>query len=259
MRPVSDQETSDQKDFPQYFATQSTSPRHVAIIMDGNGRWARLRGLPRTAGHGRGATAVRRTVEAAPGLGITALSLFAFSSDNWKRPLGEVEALMDLFERYLDREARRCVENGVRVTVIGRRDRLRPGLLRRIASVEDATRSGSRLLVRLAVDYSSRWAILEAARQTEPDSDSLSFEARLLRAVRSPADVPPVDLLIRTGGEQRLSDFLLWECAYTELHFMDCLWPDFGEAELTSALVDFRSRERRYGGLPLAAAVGTAR
>lgn len=242
---------SDQKNLPPDFAMQSVKdPRHVAAIMDGNGRWARRRGLPRSTGHARGAKAVRRTIEAAPRLGINVLSLYAFSCDNWKRPRTEVDALMDLFERYLESEVQRCIDNGVRIVVFGRRDRLRPSLLERIDSTEDATLSGSRLLVRLAVDYSSRWAILQAARGAGHASDSRSFENSLMRAVCSPTQVGEVDLLIRTGGERRLSDFLLWECAYTELHFTDCLWPDFGETDLILALEDYLGRERRYGGLP---------
>jgi undecaprenyl diphosphate synthase len=207
-----------------------SSSLHVAIVMDGNGRWATRRGLPRVAGHRAGAEAVRRSVEAAPGLGIAALTLYAFSSDNWKRPRGEVSALMRLFARYLRTETPRLSDNGVRLELVGRRDRLPSPLVAAIDAAEHATAGGTRLRLRLAVDYSSRWAI------------------------RAGALLPDVDLLIRTGGEQRLSDFLLWECAYAELYFSDTMWPDFGAADLGAAVAEFRARERRFGGLPEAAA-----
>jgi len=208
---------------------QSTS-LHVAIIMDGNGRWATHRGLPRAAGHSAGARAVRRIVEAAPGLGIGQLTLFAFSADNWKRPPDEVAALMRLFARHLRSETPRLVANGVRLEVIGRRDRL-PALLGvAIEAAEQATAGNDTLSFRLLVDYSGRAAI----------------QAGLL--------LPDVDLLIRTGGEQRLSDFLLWECAYAELAFTDRYWPDFGAAQLAAAIREFRRRQRRFGGLPETAA-----
>ncbi|HVT92414.1 MAG TPA: di-trans,poly-cis-decaprenylcistransferase [Bryobacteraceae bacterium] len=215
---------------------------HAAIIMDGNGRWASLRGLPRIAGHKAGAEALRRTVETAPQLGIGILTVYAFSSDNWKRPREEVNALMRLFLTYLRREQRRCLENGVRVSVIGRRDRL-PGLLvPAMEECERATAGGRRLHLRLAVDYSSRDAILAAAAAP----GALESRDNLGRALGS----RDVDLLIRTGGEQRLSDFLLWECAYAELVFASCLWPDFRAADLEAAVADFHSRERRFGALP---------
>jgi len=201
--------------------------------MDGNGRWATARGLPRTAGHRAGADAVRRAVETAPRLGVRTLTLFAFSSDNWKRPAREVAALMRLFHRYLASEAAALQENGVRLSIVGRRDRLAPPLVRQIVAAERLTASGRRLHLRLAVDYSAREAIRRSARE--------------------PACLgPDVDLLIRTGGERRLSDFLLWECAYAELHFTDKRWPDFGAADLENALDDFQSRQRRFGALPTA-------
>jgi undecaprenyl diphosphate synthase len=205
---------------------------HVAIIMDGNGRWATRRGLPRAVGHRAGAKAVRRAVESAPGMGIGALTLYAFSSDNWQRPADEVTALMGLLSRYLENEAPRLAANGVRLQVIGRRDRLSPQLLGDIARAEAHTAGGTRLDLRVAVDYSGRDSIRRAL--TEPG------EAGLL---------PDVDLLIRTGREKRLSDFLLWECAYAELWFSDVLWPDFGPADLRAAVEDFRGRERRFGAV----------
>lgn len=208
-------------------------PLHVAIIMDGNGRWATARGLPRTAGHRAGADAVRRVVENAPALGVRTLTMFAFSSDNWKRPSREVTTLMRLFHRYLASEAAALEENGVRLSVIGRRDRLAQPLVRQIAAAERLTADGDRLHLRLAVDYSARDAIT--------------------RSVRDPSSLgPDVDLLIRTGGERRLSDFLLWECAYAELHFTDKRWPDFDAADLEQALADFHGRQRRFGALPTA-------
>jgi undecaprenyl diphosphate synthase len=237
------------------FAPQSSL--HVAIIMDGNGRWATSRGLPRTAGHAEGVEAVRRTVEAARELGgIGTLTLFAFSSDNWQRPGVEVRALMRLFRRYLAEEAERCAANGVRITVIGRRDRLSPTVLREIEAAEARTRHASPFRLRLAVDYSARDAILRAAarlpRLGETSREDLT---RLLAEdAGEGAAAPDVDLLIRTGGEKRLSDFLLWESAYAELVFTERMWPDFGAADLAEALREFRSRERRFGKVPAAAA-----
>ena len=234
------------------------TPLHVAIIMDGNGRWATARGLPRLAGHRRGADAVRRAVEAAPGLGIATLSLFAFSGDNWRRPPEEVEGLMALFERYLRLETPALVEHGVRLSVIGRRDRLSPSLRAAIAATEAATGASGTLSLRLAVDYSARDAIVRAARTLGaatglatgiPELDREAF-ARRLGAVYGSA-APDVDLLIRTGGEQRLSDFLLWESAYAELYFTPRMWPDFGLPELAEAVRAFRARERRFGALPV--------
>jgi undecaprenyl diphosphate synthase len=203
----------------------TTSTFHCAVIMDGNGRWAAARGRPRRSGHRAGARAVRRVVEAAPDLGIDMLTLFAFSSDNWRRPAGEVAALMRLFEAYLRGETARCVSEGVEVSVVGRRDRLPGRLCAAIDAAELATRGGRTLALNLAVDYSSRWAIGAGVRLRD------------------------VDLLIRTGGEQRLSDFLLWECAYAELHFTDTAWPAFGGPDLSAAVADFHARERRFGGL----------
>lgn len=252
---------------------------HVAIVMDGNGRWAERRGLPRSAGHRAGASTVRRTVTAAAAQGIGTLTLYAFSSDNWRRPATEVEHLMRLFRRHLHSEAGRCEQEGVQVNVIGRRDRLGPSLLAAIESIEARTRGGRRLHLQLAVDYSARDAILEAARLhraagsspprmphppasacTPPPTLSREAFARLIsRALHAEIPVPEVDLLIRTGGEQRLSDFMLWECAYAELVFTPCLWPDFGEGDLTRALEEFRCRERRFGGVPRGHAADASR
>jgi len=225
---------------------------HLAIIMDGNGRWAKRRGLPRTAGHQKGAKAVRRTVEAAGDFGIETLTLYAFSADNWQRPAEEVATLMQLFERYLGSETERCVKHGVRLNVIGRRDRLSSRLVRAIEKAEAATSEGSALHLRLAVDYSARHAIATAASMFRPPGAVTRelFSELLNRAVNSEPAAPDVDLLIRTSGEQRLSDFLLWECAYSELVFTDCLWPDFGKEQVEEALRLFQQRERRFGTLP---------
>ena len=224
---------------------------HVGLIMDGNGRWARARGLPRTEGHGRGADAVRRVVEAAPGLGITTLTLYAFSADNWQRPAAEVSTLMALLESFLVRERMNCRRQGVRLALIGRRDRLSPALTRATEETERATREGTRLYLRLAVDYSARSAILAAAGTLKPGEccDEHGFLRHVNRVCHSDPETPSVDLLIRTSGEQRLSDFLLFESAYAELLFIETLWPDFDGEDLRRAVEAFRHRERRYGGL----------
>jgi undecaprenyl diphosphate synthase len=222
---------------------------HVAIIMDGNGRWATRRGLPRSAGHRAGIHAVRRVVEAAPDLGVAALTLFAFSSDNWRRPEEETRALMHRLRRYLRTELRQLVESGTRLSVIGRRDRMPHDLAEKIGEAEKQSAPGQRLHLRIAIDYSSRSAIAQAAAGWLTD-DSPSYEAfRRLLAWQGSGSGEDVDLLIRSGGEKRLSDFLLWECAYAELCFTDTLWPDFRAEHLRAALADFRSRERRFGGL----------
>ncbi|MBM3749273.1 MAG: di-trans,poly-cis-decaprenylcistransferase [Acidobacteria bacterium] len=235
--------------------TLDRAPLHVAVIMDGNGRWAQARGLPRAAGHRAGALAVRRIVQAAPNAGVRTFTLYAFSSDNWERPVAEVETLMLLLEEYLQKELDSCLEHGIRISVIGRRDRLPADLARAIAGAEAATATGRALHLRIALDYSARDSILHAALAVN-GAGRLSREdfARLLgQAVHAGEPVPDVDLLIRTGGEQRLSDFLLWECAYAELHFTPRMWPDFDAADLEAALRDFHSRQRRFGRIPVAA------
>ena len=222
---------------------------HVAIIMDGNGRWATARGFPRVAGHREGARAVRRVVESAPGLGIGTLTLFAFSADNWQRPLNEVAALMQLFADYLKGETPTCVKEGIRLGVIGRRDRLLPHLRVAVEAAEAATAEGRALHLRLAVDYSGREAILRAAARLkgEPETSREVFSRLLSAGEGGGPPVPDVDLLIRTGGEQRLSDFLLWESAYAELVFTRRMWPDFGAEDLAAALKEFHARARRFG------------
>ena len=237
---------------------QSTFPEglHVAIIMDGNGRWATRRGLPRVAGHRAGVAAVRRVVERAPDLGITRLTLYAFSSDNWSRPTHEVQSIFWLMRAYLRLETKRLRQAGARLQVIGRRDRLPELLLREIAQTELATGEGRRLHLRIAVDYSSRDAITRAAAGvTTVCFEDLPPSTDLVRGmlmVALTADSGEVDLLIRTGGEKRLSDFLLWESAYAELVFTDRMWPDFDVTDLDAALGEFRRRERRFGGVPSA-------
>ncbi|CCD84969.1 Undecaprenyl pyrophosphate synthetase (UPP synthetase) (Di-trans,poly-cis-decaprenylcistransferase) (Undecaprenyl diphosphate synthase) (UDS) [Bradyrhizobium sp. ORS 285] len=228
---------------------------HVGIIMDGNGRWATRQGLSRLRGHEAGVEAIRRVVEAAPDQGVGTLTLYAFSSDNWRRPRAEVAALMALLRVYLASEVESLVRNGVRLTVIGRRDRLPGGIADAIGRAEAATRNGRTLHLRIAVDYSARDAILNAAAKAG-GLDGLTRE-RFSDLVTGEAGLRDVDLIIRTSGEQRLSDFLLWEGAYAELHFTQRMWPDFDAADLAQALASFRGRERRFGGLeavPLAPA-----
>lgn len=271
--------------------TQSTlqstvTPLHLAVVMDGNGRWATARGLPRSAGHREGARAARAIVEAAAEQGVTVLTLYAFSADNWGRPRPEVSSLLRLLRGYLAAEAQRCARSGVRIVVIGRRDRLPPRLLEAIRAAESRTATGDRLLLRVAIDYSAREAICRAveaevdaavdsrvaqvpaaggpaAADAAPEAEAraVSPEAmrrRILAAIHDPGGTPDVDLLVRTGGEQRLSDFLLWECACAELYFTPCMWPDFGPAALAEALAEFRRRERRFGRLPAGTAAGGA-
>jgi undecaprenyl diphosphate synthase len=230
--------------------SESTFPGlHVALIMDGNGRWAMARGSPRVAGHREGARAVRRTVETAPGLGIGTLTLFAFSADNWQRPPGEVAALMRLFEDYLKAETPTCVKQNIRLSVIGRRDRLPARLQAAVEAAEAATVQGCALHLRLAVDYSGREAILRAAVRLsgEKEVSREAFTRLISSGEHTRPPVPDVDLLIRTGGEQRLSDFLLWESAYAELVFTRRMWPDFSAEDLAAALEEFHTRARRFG------------
>ena len=230
---------------------------HVAIIMDGNGRWATRRGLPRVAGHRAGITSVQRVVQRAPDLGIRRLTLYAFSSDNWRRPADEVESIFWLLRTYLRLETERLRQRGARLEFIGRRDRLPPSLVRDIARAEYATAEGHRLHLRIAVDYSSRDAITRAVAgvSTALPLELLSADlvGRMLANALT-AESGEVDLLIRTGGEKRLSDFLLWESAYAELLFTDRMWPDFDATDLDAALGEFNRRERRFGGVPEATA-----
>jgi len=221
---------------------------HVGIIMDGNGRWAQRRGLPRTAGHVEGAKTVSEIVETAARAGVRVITLYAFSSDNWRRPGAEVTALMGLLRRYITTETRRCIEQSIRINFIGRRDRLTPSLVRAIEQSEQLTASGTGMLLRIAVDYSAQYSILEAARLAggEANADPTRFQ-ELLDLVDHSAPAGAVDLLIRTGGEKRLSDFLLWQSAYAELYFADCMWPDFDAEGFHAALAYYHGRQRRFG------------
>lgn len=223
---------------------------HVAIIMDGNGRWAHQRNLPRKAGHSAGAQALLATIEAAGAREIHMLTVYAFSSDNWNRPPKETSALMTLIRTQIRKEMHRCQREDIRLSVIGRRDRLPERLVATISEAEALTRQGSQLHLRLAIDYSSRSAIQRAAHHAAGNGQD-DFSSALGRAYHTTEAAIDVDLLIRTGGEQRLSDFLLWECAYAELYFTDCWWPDFGAEELDQALEEFHRRQRRFGRLPL--------
>lgn len=211
------------------------SSLHAAIIMDGNGRWASRKGLPRMEGHRVGAETLRGIVETAPRLNISTLTVYAFSADNWKRPPEEVAMVMYLLTTYLENESVRLRDAGVRTSVIGRRDRLPSELLAAIDLAESRTQHCAKLHFRLAIDYSSRAAIIEAARTSRLENHFFD-------------DAPPVDLLIRTGGEQRLSDFLLWESAYAELVFTERMWPEFTPADLRDAVREFHRRDRRFGG-----------
>jgi undecaprenyl diphosphate synthase len=232
--------------------TSSAAPpragTHVGLIMDGNGRWATRRGLPRAAGHRAGLDTVRRVVAAAPALGVDTLTLYAFSADNWRRPEPEVRALFTLMREHLAHEAEALRRAGVRLRVIGRRDRLALTMREAIERAEATTASGTRLELRFAIDYSARDAIAAAAARCAGAVDRAVFAAALADSTHA-GDTRDVDLLVRTAGEQRLSDFLLWECAYAELWFTPTLWPDFDAAHLAAALEDFRRRERRFGGL----------
>jgi len=221
---------------------------HIAIIMDGNGRWATGRGLPRLAGHTAGAETLRGIVEAAPDCGVGVLTVYAFSADNWTRPQIEVDALMELLACYLAGETARCLANGVRMSIIGRRDRLPDSLCLSIENAERQTRQCDLLQLRLAIDYSARDAILHASELAAGAHITRERFEELLGETR------PVDILIRTGGEQRLSDFLLWECAYAELIFTNRMWPDFSPFDLQRAIQQYSHRERRFGGIPQAPA-----
>ena len=252
-------------------------PLHVAIIMDGNGRWAQARGRPREWGHRVGARTVRGLVEAAPERGIGTLTLYAFSSDNWRRPEREVAGIMALFRRYLRSEIPALVEEGVRLRMVGRRDRLPDDVVAAMNEAETATAHSERMTLRLAVDYSSRSLLASAAARLAADVahqahgggstaegadeaggdgfgadvtheiDRAAFATALGEVMHAGGPAPDVDLLIRTGGERRLSDFLLWECAYAELVFTDCMWPEFGKEDLDAALREYGQRDRRFG------------
>jgi len=233
-------------------ASEDPLPRHIAIIMDGNGRWAKKRFLPRTAGHRAGVISVRKVVESCAEKGIEALTLFAFSSENWRRPPQEVSVLMGLFLTTLERETERLRQNNVRLRVIGDRSALAGELQERIAAAEHLTRNNTGLNLAIAANYGGRWDILQATQSLaeEVARGALSpsqITGELLEARLALADLPQPDLFIRTGGEQRISNFLLWQLAYTELYFTPVLWPDFDQNALEQALLDYSSRQRRFG------------
>ena len=229
---------------------------HVAILLDGNGRWAATRGLARSEGHRAGVEAVRRIVRAAPALGIGTLTLYAFSSDNWGRPQNEVSSLLALLEAFFRNDAARCFAEGIRLRVIGRRDRIPAALSQAIDSAERTTASARTLELRIAIDYSARDAILRAScwMLSSLEISQREFAKRLGEVMHTSGPTLDVDLLIRTGGDRRLSDFMLWECAYAELFFTPRMWPEFEAADLAAAVEDFLKRERRFGKLPEAAA-----
>ena len=227
-------------------------PRHIAVVMDGNGRWAAERRLPRVEGHRRGVEAVRTTVEHCAHHGVEALTLFAFSSENWRRPASEVSALMGLFRFMLEREVQGMADNGIRLRVIGERQGLGETLAGLIDHAEEATAGGERMTLNIAANYGGRWDLARAARQLarqaaagELDPEQVD-EATVARQMAM-ADLPEPDLFIRTGGEQRISNFLIWHLAYTELYFTPTLWPDFGQDALLEAFRSFTRRERRFG------------
>jgi undecaprenyl diphosphate synthase len=224
---------------------------HIAIIMDGNGRWALRQRRPRTLGHRAGADAVNRVVEAAARRRVGTLTLYAFSAANWQRPLDEVSGLFALFRHHLQTQTRRCLEQSIRINVIGRRDRLSAELLDLIERSERATAHCTGMCLRIAVDYSAQHSLIEVCRRlrSEDGIDRSRFAETLAAVDHVALPAPEVDLLIRTGGEKRLSDFLLWECAYAELHFVDCLWPDFDERTFDEALQEYARRDRRFGAI----------
>jgi undecaprenyl diphosphate synthase len=227
-------------------------PRHVAIIMDGNGRWAKARGLPRTAGHSRGADAVRETIKCARSLGVKYLTLYGFSLENWKRPEDEVNDLMALLRLYLRKEIGELARNGVRIRVIGERDRLAPDIVSLIRDAEERTRDNTALELIVALSYGSRQEITAAARRLAEEAASgrlspAEIDEELIDERLFTAGIPDPDLVIRTSGEKRVSNFLLWQLAYSELVFVDTLWPDFGRADFEKAICEYQRRERRYG------------
>ncbi|MBX9810916.1 MAG: di-trans,poly-cis-decaprenylcistransferase [Burkholderiales bacterium] len=240
-------------------------PRHIAIIMDGNGRWAKQRFLPRIAGHKRGVETVRSTVRACGDLGVEYLTLFAFSSENWRRPVDEVSFLMQLFIAALEQEVGKLHKNGIRFKVIGDRSRFEPKLVQLIEDAERLTRDNDRLTLTVAANYGGRWDILQAANRMLKDRPELAagFGESDLAPYLSLDYAPEPDLFIRTGGEQRISNFVLWQLAYSELYFTDLLWPDFDDAALDRAIASYRQRERRFGRtseqLPQAAELLTQR
>lgn len=229
-------------------------PRHIAVVMDGNGRWAQQRGQPRYAGHQAGVRGVRAIVEVCGRLRIKALTLYAFSSENWRRPAGEIRVLMELFRNALDRELDKLRENNVRLRFVGSRERLEAPLQRRLTDAEELTATNDGMNLVIATSYGGRWEITEAAKRlaqasAEGEIDPGDIDESQFQQALSVPDLPEPDLFIRTGGEHRLSNFLLWQLAYTELYFTDTLWPDFGPEDLACAMEGFADRERRFGNV----------
>jgi undecaprenyl diphosphate synthase len=222
-------------------------PRHVAIIMDGNGRWAKKRFLPRVAGHRRGVEAVREVVKACTARGVECLTLFAFSSENWRRPTEEVNFLMQLFLKALEQEVEKLHANGMRFRVIGDLSAFDPAIVEHIRRGEELTAGNTRLTLTVAANYGGRWDILQAANRCRVEHPGEEITEALLARYLALADCPEPDLFIRTGGEERVSNFLLWQLAYTELYFTPVLWPDFGAGALDEAIASYRARERRFG------------
>ncbi|MBX3429010.1 MAG: isoprenyl transferase [Hyphomonadaceae bacterium] len=238
---------------PAQSPSQATMPRHVAIIMDGNGRWAKQRARPRTFGHAEGVEALRRTVEAAGELGVAYLTVFGFSTENWRRPAEEVNALFDLLRLYVARDLDKLVREGVRVRVIGAREGLQRDIALIIEDAEARTKNNSKLNLTIAFNYGGQDEIVRAARRAATDVAAGKLQAsdidhKIFESYLDTEELPAADLLIRTSGEFRLSNFMLWQSAYAELVFLDVLWPDFGKEALTEAITIFRARERRYGG-----------
>jgi undecaprenyl diphosphate synthase len=222
-------------------------PRHVAIIMDGNGRWAEARGLPRVEGHREGSASVRAVAREARGIGLEALTLYAFSAQNWARPPGEVKALMDLLSEFLDSERSEILDNGIRLGAIGELDRLPGPVRRRLEGLREASRGNRGMVLTLALSYDGREELAQAARRAARKLGPGAIDVAAIEAELWTAGLPELDLLVRTSGERRISNFLLWQCAYAELCFVDTLWPDFRERALLEAVADFQGRERRFG------------
>ncbi len=227
---------------------------HVAIIMDGNGRWAKRRGLPRTLGHREGVKALRRTVEGAPDIGVSTLTVFGFSTENWRRPMTEVSELMNLLKAYVESDLDRLAREGVRVSILGRRTGLKPDILEIIERAERRTEHNTRFRLQVAFNYGGQADLVDAARKfaeavARGEADPADLDERLFESHLSTAGAPSPDVIVRTSGERRISNFLLWECAYAELVFQDVYWPDYGPDHLAAAVGEFRSRERRYGGV----------
>ncbi|HRH19513.1 MAG TPA: polyprenyl diphosphate synthase [Brevundimonas sp.] len=231
-------------------SSDAAGPRHVALIMDGNGRWAKARGLPRSLGHRAGVEALKRTVQAAPDLGLTCLTVFGFSTENWRRPASEVSELMGLVRAYVESDLERLVREGVRLRIPGRREGLPDDIRQIVERAEARTAHNDRFLLQVAFNYGSRADIVEAARHfAESGEDPTGLTEDRFERLLSTTGAPPVDLVVRTSGEHRLSNFLMWEAAYAELLFQDILWPDYGREALAEAIEAFRMRERRFGGL----------